>query len=139
MAQKEGRLQYECIRWYRNESGYPQDNLWAVFNEGRDVNTKLSLGLRAGVSDLLLKDHRGLVGIEMKYPGETHLVTHLIRQAEWMQNVCDRGGFCDNFEQFKKICAGESAWYDPGIALYYLRRMKIKSLTWDGSLFEKLK
>jgi hypothetical protein len=58
MAHRESRLQYEAVRWYRNFSGYPQDNLWAVFNEGRDVNTKLSLGLRAGVSDLLLKDHR---------------------------------------------------------------------------------
>jgi hypothetical protein len=135
MAHRESRLQYECVKWYRNLSGYPQDNLWAVFNEGRDVNTKLSLGLRAGVSDLLLKDHRGLVGIEMKYIGETHVVTHLIRQAEWIQNVCDKGGFCDNLEQFKNIAGGDPAWYDPGIVLYYLRRIKTKHFVWDSSIF----
>ena len=135
MAAKEGRLQYTCAKWYRCESRLPQDNLWATFNEGRDVNTRLSMGMRAGASDLLLKDGRGLIGIEMKYPGETHLVTHLIRQAEWLINVCDGGGFCDNLEQFQYICNGANVWYDPKVVLAYLRGIKNKYFIWDGTKF----
>ena len=135
MAHREARLQFECIRWYRNISGYPQDNLWATFNEGRDVNTKLSLGLRPGVSDLLLKDDRGLVGIEMKFPGETHEVTHLIRQAEWIINACDAGGFCDNFEQFQSIVNGYSEWINPRKVIDVLRKVRTKYFVWDSNLF----
>ena len=138
MAHKESRLQYECVRWFRNESGIKfQDNLWSVSNEGRDVNTKMSLGMRPGASDLMWKDHRGLIPIEMKYPGETHTYEHLVRQAEWIINVGDGGGFCDNLDQFKAIISGQPAWYDPRVVLEYLHRLRNKYVVWDGHKFLK--
>ena len=135
MAGKEARLQAHCVRFYRNDWYQNQDGLWSSNNEGRDVNTKLSMGMRPGVSDLCLKDDRGLGGIEFKYPGETHPVSHIRRQCEWILAVCDFGGFCDNLDQFKRIVYGEPAWYDPRKVLVYLATLKTKSFIWDSAKF----
>lgn len=135
MAAKEGRMQYECVKWYRNEWCKNPKRLWATFNEGRDVATKISMGLLPGVSDLILKDYRGMGGLEAKYPGETHTVDHLITQAKWIIETCDFGGFFDTTEQFKAIVQGKSAWYDPKVVLRYLESLKVKSIVWDGSKF----
>lgn len=135
MAAKEGKLQHECVRWYHNEWRQNRNALWGTFNEGRDVATKISMGLLPGVSDLLLKDSRGLIGIEMKYPGEQHPVHHLITQARWIIDTCDGGGFCDSFEQFKSIVQGKAAWYDPKNVLSYLLTLRVKSITWDSARF----
>ena len=133
---KEAILQAKCVQWYRNVWYQNQDGLWSTNNEGRDVNTKMTMGMRAGVSDLCLKDGRGLGGIELKAHGEVHTVSHVIRQATWIINVCDFGGFCDNLEQFQRIVQGEPCWYDPRKVLEYLKTLKTKSFTWDSTKFE---
>lgn len=135
MASKEARMQVECVRWFRNEWQKNQKGLWATFNEGRDVSTKISMGLLPGVSDLILKDYRGMGGLEAKFPGETHTVDHLKKQATWIIETCDFGGFFDSVEQFKAIIQGKSAWYDPRVVLKYLESVRIKSIVWDGSKF----
>lgn len=134
---KEARLQSDCVHWYKNIWYQNQKALWATFNEGQNVSGKISMGLQGGVSDLLLYERagRGLIGIEMKYPGESHNVLHVTRQCNWILDVCDGGGFCDNLEQFQRIIQGEPAWYDPRKVLAYLATVKANSFVWDGSKF----
>jgi len=137
MASKEAKLQSEMVKWYRNEWYENPKCLWATFNEGVNIGGKISMGMLGGVSDLLLYERyrRGLIGIEIKYPGESHNVDHVIRQAKWILDVCNRGGFCDSVEQFKKIIKGEFDWYSPSKVLRYLESLKTKSFTWDSSKF----
>ena len=132
---KEAKLQKECVIWYRNIWRWNNDGFWSTNNEGRDVNTKLSMGMRAGVSDLCLKDERGFGGIEIKAHGESHDVKHVIRQAQWIINVCDFGGFCDSLEQFQSVVQGTGECYDPKRVLAYLNTLKTKSFTWDATKF----
>lgn len=115
VLQEEGRLQAECVKWYRNEWRKNPKNLWATFNEGLNMSVKLSTGLVGGVSDLLYKDpaNGDLVGIEIKFKGKNHDSKHLIRQADWILDVCDRGGFCDSLEMFQEIIRGEHDGIDP--------------------------
>jgi len=134
-ASREAKLQAECVRWYRNDFYKNRRALWSTSNEGKDVNKKLAMGMLPGVSDLCLKDQRGLGGIEMKYPGESHEVAHVINQAEWIIETCDWGGFCDNFEQFKWIVQGQLAWINPHSVIAYLRTVKTKTFIWDSSKF----
>ena len=63
----EGRLQAECVLWYRNEWYQHPRNLWATFNEGKDVSSKLSLGLTPFVSDLR-RTHCASVTCHSKHP-----------------------------------------------------------------------
>lgn len=137
MSAKEGKIQAECVSWYRNIWYKNPKCLFAVFNEGMNVGGKISMGLQGGVSDLLLyeRGERGLIGIEMKYPGESHNVLHVVRQCNWILDVCDGGGLCDNLYQFQRIVKGESAWYDPKKVLAYLATLKSHSFVWDNSMF----
>ena len=134
----EGRLQAECVIWYRNVWYKNPKHLWATFNEGKDVTTKMSLGLTPYVSDLLYYEHpgRGLIGIEMKYPGETHEVSRILGQAKWILEVCSQGGFCDSLELFQKIIRGESNGIDPKRVIQHCSLIKTKSIVWSKSLFE---
>lgn len=134
-ASKEAKLQAECIHWYRNIFYQNRRGLWSVTNEGKDVNKKLALGMLPGVSDLCLKDSRGLGGIELKYPGEDHNVLHVINQAEWIIETCDWGGFCDSKEIFIQMVKGESSGIDPRKVKAYLLTLTKKSFTWDSSKF----
>lgn len=137
MAQPEGRLQAECVKWYRNEWYQDIHFLWATFNEGANTGAKNSLGMTVGVSDLLKYEPkgRGLIGIEMKYPGESHTVSRVTNQAKWILEVCDCGGFCDDFEQFKSIIQGRPVWIDPRKVLAYLEKVKTGSFVWDRNKF----
>lgn len=134
---REARLQSECVIWYRNEWYRNPRNLWATFNEGRDVNTKFSLGLTPYVPDLLYFEPwgRGLVGIEMKFPGEVHEVSRLIGQAKWMLEVSSVGYFCDSLEMFKTIIEGGRGIL-PLQVLDYCNKLTSKSLTWNNELFK---
>lgn len=131
----EAQLQAKCVDWYRNEWHLNIESLWATFNEGLNTGGKISMGMVAGVPDLLLRDERGLIGIEMKLRGKSHNVKHLRKQASWINTVCDDGGFCDNFEQFKRIIQGESAWYKTESVLYWLNNVKSSSVIWDNKNF----
>jgi hypothetical protein len=137
MAGKEARLQAECVRWYRNDWFKNPKMLFAVFNEGLNVSGKISMGLVPGVSDLLYyeKDGRKLIGIELKFPGESHDIQHVIRQCKFIIDVCDSGGFCDNLEQFKQLIQGGSTLYDPQKVLAYLESLKTKSFVWNSEKF----
>ena len=131
----EAQLQASCVEWYRNDWHKNLDGLWATFNEGQNVGGKLSMGMLAGVSDLLLKDDRGLIGIEMKFSGNSHDVIHLRRQANWILNTCDGGGFCDGKNMFIRIVMGEDAWVKPDVVLNWLKDVKTKTIVWDSKNF----
>ena len=134
---REGRLQAECVLWYRNIWYKNPKHLWATFNEGKNVNTKFSLGLIPGVSDLLYYEPtgRGLVGIEMKFPGETHEVRRIKTQAQWLIDVCSVGYFCDSLEMFQSIITGGDG-IDPSLVLSFCSSLKTASLIWNNERFE---
>lgn len=130
----ESRLQSECVIWFKNE--YPElgRRLFAVFNEGRDVSHKLSVGLTPGVCDLLYVGESGkLYGFEMKHPDMTHSVQHLITQAKWMMEVLPgRAWFCDSLESFRKGMVGDaSGLLDPADVYEYCITCKKKSVLWQ--------
>lgn len=133
ILQEEGRLQAECVKWYRNEWCKNPKNLFSVFNEGLNMSTKLSLGMVGGVSDLIYYEpnSRKLIGIEMKFKGKFHDVKHLIRQSEWMIDVCDQGWFCDSLEMFKGIIDGTGVGIDPEKILKDLKNTKSKTIIWQ--------
>lgn len=133
VLQEEGRLQAECVKWYRNDWGYFPKNLFAVFNEGLNMSTKLSLGMVGGVSDLLYKDPNtgDLVGVEIKFKGKSHDVKHLIRQAEWIIDVCDQGWFCDSLEMFKGIIDGTGIGINPKDVIALCKKAKTKTIIWQ--------
>ena len=136
-ASLEAKFQVECVNWYRNEWYRNRRSLWSTNNEGHDVGKKLAMGMLPGVSDICLKDHRGLGGLELKYPGESHDVKHVINQAEWIIETCDFGGFIDNLQSFIDTVKGHSAWIDPVSVREYLLTVKTKTFIWDSSKFKK--
>ena len=137
----EGKLQANMVLWYRNDWYKLPKNLWATFNEGQNANMKQSLGLIPGVSDLLYLEPRGighgrgLMGIEVKYPGERHKVAHVIRQAKWILEVPGIGGFCDSLEMFREIIRGDHNGIDPRSVILYLEKLKTTEFVWDSSKF----
>lgn len=130
----ESRLQSECVIWFKNEYPHLGRRLFAVFNEGRDVNHRLSMGLTAGVCDLLyVGEHDGrLYGFEMKHPDMVHSVRHLMVQAKWMMDVLPgRSWFCDSLDAFKKGMVGDtSGLLDPASVYSWLEKCKKKSVVW---------
>jgi len=136
-ANEEAKLQTECNLWYINEWRQHPKNLWTTFNEGKNVSQRLSMGMVSGVSDRLYYESwgRGLIGLEFKYPGTKHDVQHVIRQCEWILEVCDGGGFIDDRSQFINIITGHNSWHDPSRVLLYLSKIKTSSFIWDGSKF----
>ena len=137
---QEGRLQAQCVIWYRNlHCSRPAlfKHLWATFNEGKNINTKLSLGLMPYVSDLLYlrPETKELVGIEIKFPGCEHEVKRVIGQARWIIDVPGAGGFCDSLELFMKIIRGESEGIDPKKVISHCEKLKSSRFIWDSKLF----
>ena len=133
----EAKLQAQCVLWYRNEWYKNPRNLWATMNEGRDVNTKRSMGMMEGVSDLLYfcPESKSLIAIEMKLEGTSHSVAHLKRQARWILDVPQLGGFCDSIEMFQKIIRRESNGIDPQKVFDYLEKINQKTITWKNGIF----
>lgn len=134
----EAKLQQRCVIWFKNTYPEKGKRLFAVINEGRDVTTKLGVGMTPGVSDLLYVDDVGyLHGIEMKEPGSSHSVQHLIKQAKWMREVLgDRGRFVDSFEDFQSLMLGGDGGVDAWRVLDYLGSCKKRSIIWNKDIFD---
>jgi hypothetical protein len=73
--------------------------------------------------------------LEIKFPGETHEVSRIIKQAEFIIDVGDCGGFVDNLNQFQRIIQGEDCWISPVKVLDYCRKLRYKTLIWNRELF----
>ena len=130
----ESKLQNECVLWWKNTYPSIGNRLFAVFNEGRDVTHKLSMGLTPGVCDLLYVGQDGkLFGFEMKQRGSSHRKSHLIKQAEWMISVLPgRAWFCDSLEGFKAGIFGDSSdLIEPLEVLKYLRKCNQNMIQWN--------
>jgi len=136
-ANEEAKLQAECHIWYVNEFRGKPLNLWSTFNEGKNVSQKLSMGMVPGVSDMLYYESwgRGLIGLEFKYSGTSHNVSHLLNQASWIFDVCDCGGFVDSFAVFKHIIKGENCWIDPQKVIDYCHSVNTGSIVWESGKF----
>ena len=130
----ESKLQSECVLWWKNTYPSLSNRLFAVFNEGRDVTHKLSMGLTPGVCDLLYVGLDGrLFGFELKQRDSHHLRTHLIQQAEWMLTVLPRRAwFCDSLDGFKEGIFGNISYLlEPRDVLDYCRTKKTKYIQWN--------
>jgi hypothetical protein len=130
----EAKLQQQCVMWYKNKYPDSGKHLFAVFNEGRDVSTKMSMGLTPGVSDLIYIGEDGKAyGYELKQLGTEHNVSHLIEQASWLIEVLSgRGWFCDSLEAFQRAILGDhSLCISPVKVLDYCRKLRTKTVLWD--------
>lgn len=133
----ESKLQAECVLWFKNTHVNLKDTLWATFNEGKNVGAKLTMGMSVGCPDLLhYTKHTGLVGVEMKYPGTRHDVSHLIKQAKWLISIPAKGCFCDNKDSFEKIMEDGEMQISPQKVLSYCEDCGKKSIIWDSKIFE---
>lgn len=133
----ESQLQQECVVWFKNTHLDQRQRLWATFNEGKSVTTKLPMGMTPGVCDLLYygPDER-LYGFELKVNGSHHGVKHLITQAKWMLRVLPgHAWFIDSVEDFKSRISGMEGGIDPMRVLTYCEGLKKASIVWDRRLF----
>lgn len=135
--QTEHKLQSALVKYFNHNYPSRTGELFATFQETKSKGqggVMLSLGLIAGVADLLLCDNGVLVGIEVKAPNSSHNIEHLIRQAKWLLKVPKRGYFCDSLDVFVDILEGRDG-IDPQIVLDHCLACKKKSLTWCRELF----
>lgn len=130
----ESRLQSECVIWYKNTFPNLQKCLFAVFNEGKNSNYKLAIGLTAGVPDLLFVDRRGMLyGFELKQEGTVHKVKHLMVQARWMMDVLPgKAWFCDSLQAFQKFFIGDKKMLvSPELIYYFCKNCNKLSVSWN--------
>lgn len=135
----EAQLQQKCVLWWKNTYPEKGKRLFAVINEGRDVTTKLGVGMTPGVCDLLNVDDCGyLWGIELKFEGAGHSVEHLRKQARWMIDVLPgRARFVDSFEDFQNFMLNRQGGIEPEKVLAYLNTVRKGSIVWKKDLFLK--
>ncbi|MEG0560144.1 MAG: hypothetical protein RR513_06470 [Muribaculaceae bacterium] len=138
MAQQEHKLQAQIFTWHWNNKPTERGRLFATFQEVKspiEGGLKKSLGLVRGVPDLVLvRDGGFLVGIELKTPNSTHLVSHLIEQCSWLINVPYIGYFCDTFKMAEEVLNGGKG-IDPKKVLDYCKSVTTKNILWDNTLF----
>ena len=95
MDKSEVRIQYEIVSWYNNafclKFHEPQHFIFSVPNESRDrkeTMIKKSMGLKAGVSDLIIIQPDRVLFVEVK----TDTGRQSLKQKEF-QNIVERLGF----------------------------------------------
>ncbi|WAX17089.1 hypothetical protein PF672P2_00074 [Parabacteroides phage PF672P2] len=133
ISHNEHRLQSEMVISFSRLHPNDRGKLFATFQEtesGAQGAQMLSLGLVRGVSDLLYIPDGRLIGIEVKYPGSSHKVSHLIEQANWLIKVPHKGWFCDNLMTFNEIIEGGEG-IDPRKVLEWLSTVKTQTVTWQ--------
>lgn len=136
----EAQLQQAMVVSFKNNHLPQRRRLWATMNEGRNVTAKLGMGMTPGVCDLLYYgENERLYGFEVKLPGTSHEVAHLLTQAQWMLDVLPgRAWFVDSLEAFEKAMEGNTyseGLIDPAAVKIYCLGCGKKSITWDRSLF----
>ena len=157
----EHQLQADCVIWFANKYPSLRGALWGNFAEQSVslASKKLSLGLIRGLPDLMFRLNGVFVGIELKLPGTSHNIAHLVEQSEWMQNNTDIGCFCDSLSGFQYLIThiiehvakrrmatqGTMPEYyldhdglcSPLLVLNFCRSRKTKTTTWDKKNFTK--
>lgn len=129
----EKRLQHDIVMDFSSKMPKDRGRLFATFSETKSAvqgSQMLSLGLIRGTSDLIyIDDDRHIIGIEIKEKGSRHNVKHVLEQANWLNNWCYRGYFCDSIECFWSII-NDSKGIDPKYIIEYLNNIKTKTFTW---------
>ena len=135
-GKEEARLQSEIVRAFAAKYPERRGRLWATFQETSSKiqgAQRLSLGLIAGVSDLLYIDEQGrLWGLEIKAKHSVHKVSHLIRQAEWLINCTYRGFFVDSVDMFWEVIETGEGGICPIKLLQKLKNIKGSSFLWEN-------
>ena len=132
----EAKLQSEIVRAYSVKYPNKRGTLFGTFQEVSSQvqgSQRLSLGLVAGVSDLLYVDEHGrLWGLEVKARGTIHKVSHLIKQAEWLSSIPYRGFFVDSVDMFWEVIETGEGGICPQRLLQKLKNIKGSSFLWDN-------
>lgn len=102
---------------------------------GAEGAKKLGMGVRRGVSDLLLFQDGKVVAIELKTSDSRHDSSHVIEQCDFIINHAYRGGFCTSLEQFWRIHDGLENGICPRMVKKYIMDNKIKTICFG--VFEK--
>ena len=90
----EERLQSDIVRKFSELYPYKRGQLFHVANERAhqlQAFKAKSIGIVAGVSDLIYICSFGLKALELKAYGSSHKVEHLIRQVEWGKTIEEVG------------------------------------------------
>jgi hypothetical protein len=114
MRSTENPIRYECVRWFNQSYPTQHGALFGTFNEvvsKQQGSIYKSLGLIAGVADLIYTKNGEMSGIEMKAPQSSHDVIHLIRQSEWLLSVPKIGFFCVGLEGFRYFIERQNSLY----------------------------
>lgn len=127
----EDKLQQEIVVSFYDK--FPQDNGRLIGYDANATNgaegmKKLGMGVRRGVSDVMLFEEGKMVAIELKTSSSRHDCDHVIEQCDFIINNAYRGGFCTSLEQFWRIHDGLENGICPRMVKDYIKKMKIKTI-----------
>lgn len=111
---KHDRLQQNCYKWFHNTYPSLRGLMWHNWNNPANARQGAylkSIGLQAGVFDLLFYFNKTLYGFDIKVGRDKYSQG----QKNWKQKVEEQGGYCMEIrseEEFKsivgKIISGDS-------------------------------
>ena len=105
--QNENKIQADIVKWFSQYQPQDRGCLFAVNNNSTSAAAGMkqkSLGVHAGVSDLILHRFRIMIGCEIKSSDKEHDTHHIANQIEWGETVEKNGGLYFVFtslEEFK--------------------------------------
>lgn len=127
----EAHLQMQIVKDFADKFPEKRGALFLVDNNSDNaasMSQKLSQGLVAGVSDLLLLQEGKCIGCELKTLKSVHKASHCLKQAEWIRDHCHRGGFIVSVEMFWDVYYGRSNGISPEAVIDYIKKTKIKTI-----------
>ena len=113
----EDQLQAACVRKFSELFPEEYRKLWAVKNRTlseKDGMTQRAMGLKRGVSDLMLNRFGAICGIELKIEGNKHPDYHIKEQYEWGLSIPEYY-IVSSVEAFLKVIYNETKQQFPGL------------------------
>ena len=134
----EDALQQKIVMAFYDK--FPQDNgrligYDANASNGAEGMKKLGMGVRRGVSDIMLFEEGRMIAIELKTSDSRHSAAHVVEQCDFIINNAYRGGFCTSLEQFWRIHDGLESGICPRKVKKYIQDNKISTICFG--IFEK--
>lgn len=108
MNNQEARLQYECVKWFRETYPDHKDDIVMIHNETDKGAYYMSLGMVPGASDLMVFNRDKTLFVELKVEGSYHDLKKLRNQLRFVERRQDgsakHGGcFLSSFDRFKEF------------------------------------
>lgn len=102
----ENKIQSDIVTWFSQYHPKDRGCLFAINNNstsGRSGMKNKSLGVHAGVSDLIYWKDGWMVGCEIKSNDKEHNKSHILNQIEWGETVEKNGGLYFVFTSLKEF------------------------------------